>query len=143
VQLTYSTDPVDQEKNMFETRQHSLRDGDDGVSALQESASNSNNILAKNLRFDITQIISTYSFTVLFRDPTFYLFGTECFRFSPSDDYNNGVGDAVNVDNDNDDDDDDDDDYDDDDDDDDDDDSGYLHEAMETGDNLEMNGNRG
>jgi hypothetical protein len=51
----------------------------------------------------------------------------------PSDDDNEGDGDDTNVDyND-----------DDDDDDDDDDESGYLHDAMETRHDLEMNGNRG
>jgi hypothetical protein len=59
----------------------------------------------------------------------------------PSDDYDDSDGDAANVD-DADDDDDDDDDHDDDDDDDDEE-IEYLHCAMETRYNLEMNGNRG
>jgi hypothetical protein len=98
--------------------------------------------LHRNLRFDITKLISPYSYTVLLRDPSFALFGTYSFRFSPSDDYDDGDGDAANVDNDDDNDDDDDDD-DDDDYDDDDVESGYLHDTMETCHDLEMNGNRG
>jgi hypothetical protein len=108
--------------------------------------------------FDIIQLISTYSYTVLYRDPSFALFAKGSIRISPRDDYNNGDGDAANVDDDDDDDDDDyddDDNYDDDDDDDDDndddnenddddadDESGYLDDTMQTRHDLEMNGNR-
>jgi hypothetical protein len=46
-QLTYSTDPIDQDYLMFDACQQTFRDGDDGDSDLEESPRNSNNILAK------------------------------------------------------------------------------------------------
>jgi hypothetical protein len=47
VQRTYSPDPVDQDYFMFDARQQSFCDGDDGDSDFEESRRNSNNILAK------------------------------------------------------------------------------------------------
>ena len=47
VQLTYRPHPVDQDYLMFDARQQSFRDGDDGDSDLEESPRNSNIILAK------------------------------------------------------------------------------------------------
>jgi len=45
-QLTYSPDTVHQDYLMFDTRQHSISDGDDGDSDLEKSPRNLNNILA-------------------------------------------------------------------------------------------------
>jgi len=46
VQLIYSPDPMDQDYHMFDSRQQSIGDGDDGESELEETPRNSNNILA-------------------------------------------------------------------------------------------------
>jgi hypothetical protein len=47
VQLTKSPDPVDQDYLMFNARQKSFRDGDEGDNDLEGCPRNSNNILVK------------------------------------------------------------------------------------------------
>lgn len=78
--------------------------------------------LQRNLKFDMTQLIATYSYTVWKRAASFDLYSTGSWKFWLIGDYNYGNGNAANVHNDE---------------------IGYLLHAMETRQSLEMNHNQG